>query len=125
LTAAVLATQLAAPIASADEPRYSGNPYDSVMMFKLKVPTYDLDPTTERGAKALYRRILIAAEHICLAPLEKRRGLAATREVEHAAECFDNAVDAAVADVRATANVDIERLAGVDRYADVRLSAAR
>jgi hypothetical protein len=52
--------------------------------------------------------------------------LRATRDAEqHAARCFDSAVDAAVADVRAIANVDIERLAGMDRYAEARLSAVR
>jgi UrcA family protein len=125
LAATVLATQLAAPIASAEERRSSSDRFGSVKMVSLQVATHDLDPTTVRGAKALYRRILIAAERICLVPLEKRRGLAPMRLVEDAAQCFDAAIDAAVADVRALANVDIEQLAGVDRYADVRLSAVR
>jgi UrcA family protein len=125
LTATLLAAQLAAPMASADERRANANPFGSVQMFSLQVPTHDLDPTTERGAKALYRRILIAAERICLKPLAKRRPLVSERVAEHAARCFDAAVDGAVADVRAMANVDIEQLAGSDRYAGVRLSAVR
>jgi UrcA family protein len=125
LTATLLAAQLAAPMASADERRANPNPFGSVQMFSLKVPTHDLDPTTERGAKALYQRILIAAERICLKPLAKRRPLVSEQVAEHAARCFDAAVDGAVADVRAMANVDIEQLAGTDRYAGVRLSAVR
>jgi UrcA family protein len=124
-TATVVATLLAGPIASADERGESANPFDSIKIFTLKVQTDDLDATTERGAKALYRRILLAAERICLAPLEKHRVLAPPRVVEQATHCFDAAVDGAVADVRARANVDIEQLAGVDRYANVRLSAVR
>jgi UrcA family protein len=124
-TATILATLLAAPIASADERGESANPFDSIKIFTRIVQTDDLDPTTERGAKALYRRILIAAERICLAPLEQHRVLAPPRIVEQATQCFDAAVDGAVALVRGRANVDIERLAGVNRYAAVRLSAVR
>ncbi len=124
-TATILATLLAAPITSAAERGESANPFDSIEIFTLKVQTDDLDPTTERGAKALYRRILLAAERICLAPLEKRRVLAPPRVVQQATRCFDAAIDGAVADVRARANVDIEQRGGVDRYADVRLTEAR
>jgi UrcA family protein len=125
LTAALFAAQLAAPLAAAGERRADTNPYDSVALVTLKVQASDLDPTTSRGAKALHRRIVLAAERICYASLNDRRGLAKTREVKRANECFENTVNAAVADVRATVNVDIEQLAGVDRQADGRLSAAR
>jgi UrcA family protein len=126
LTAAVLATYIAAPAASAGENRESAKAFDSVRVLTLQVPMFDLDPATERGAKALYRRILVAAEQVCMTSLGKRDGLRATRDAEqHAAQCFDRAVDAGVADVRAITDVDIEQLAGVDRYANARLSAFR
>jgi UrcA family protein len=126
VTAAILATQLAAPTVSAEETRENANAPGSVRLFTLQVPLFDLDPATERGAKALYRRILVAAERVCMTSRAKRDGLRATRDAErHAARCFDDAVDAAVADVRALVNVDIEQLAGVDRYAGSRLSAFR
>lgn len=126
LTAAVLANPLIARRASADEAHESRSSFTRVRMLTLQVPVFDLDPTTDLGAKALYRRILAAAERVCNGPIEKRNGLGATRDAEqHAAQCFSRAVDAAVAEVRAVANVDLVQVAAAHRHAEARVSTIR
>src|SRR5690349_8273 len=125
LSTAVLAAQLVAPTATAGERRDTRNPFDNVATVSLRVPMHDLDPTTVRGATALYGRIEIAANRICAAPRDRHDGLAKRRELERAARCFEAVVDKAVADLRATANVDIAQLAGAARVSATRLSAAR
>jgi UrcA family protein len=123
LSAAVLTAQLATS-AIADDVRNTAHA-PSLESFTARVSMDGIDPTTERGARALYRRIVLAAKQICWASLDELTGLRPTREIRQAEICFDGAVDRAVAELRTTADVDIEALAGIDRYAEARLSAVR
>jgi UrcA family protein len=91
----------------------------------VKVLIDDVDPGTERGARTVYRRITTAAHRICSAPVKDWPGVHGQLARRHAAQCFDAAVDEAVAEVREIAGVDVDRLAGLDRHAEERLTATR
>jgi UrcA family protein len=91
----------------------------------VKVLIDDVDPGTERGARAVYRRIATAANRICSTEVKRQPGVHGQVERHRAARCFDAAVDEAVAEVREIAGVNIEQLAGLDRHAEERLTATR
>jgi UrcA family protein len=97
----------------------------SMETISVKVLIDDVDPGTERGARAVYRRIATAANRICSAEVKRRRGVHGQVERHRAARCFDAAVDEAVAEVREIAGVDVEQLAKLDRQAEERLTATR
>jgi len=123
LTILTLATLFGSAAVAAEEGRVlfpSGTETISV-----KVLIDDVDPGTERGARAVYRRIATAANRICSTEVKRQPGVHGQVERHRAARCFDAAVDEAVAEVREIAGVNIEQLAGLDRHAEERLTATR
>ena len=85
-----------------------------------------LDLSTQAGAQRLYRDIARTAWSICLGTSRAHRGLARVREQKtQARRCFDEAVDGALAQVMAKSGVDLERVAGADRFDHAGLVAWR
>jgi len=124
LAAASLAMGLLlSSVAGASDERIAGSPLVETMTLNIAIEGFDL--STQRGARAAYRRIVSAAERICMAPLHERRGVRPVAQRRDAARCFEAAIDGAVSQARAIAGVDIEQLAGLDRHALARLTAAR
>lgn len=76
-----------------------------------------LDLSSQAGARLLYRRIAETARGICWAPSKSLKGVARVRQQhEYARRCFDEAVDGALAQVAEKTGVDLERVAGSDRF---------
>lgn len=77
----------------------------------------DVDLSTAQGARWLYRRIVSTAKAICWNSLGRRGGVQWFKtQANDARRCFDDAVNEAVARVDAATGLNIERLAGLDRY---------
>jgi len=123
LSALALTALLASLTASADADRTTVRLGVEPMTVKIRID--DLEPATERGARALYRRIVTVAKQICWAPLDDWKGVISSTVRDQSAECFDAAVDKAVAEVRGITRVDIEDLAKLDRHAEAGLTVAR
>lgn len=76
-----------------------------------------LDLSSRAGAERLYREIAQTARSICwdeargILGVERRR-----QQQEHARQCFDEAVDGALAQVAAKTGVDLERVVESDRF---------
>ncbi len=85
-----------------------------------------LDISSQAGAQRLYRDIARTAWSICLGTSRAHKGLARVREQnEQARRCFDDAVDGALAQVTAKTGVDLERVAGSNRFDQAGLVAWR
>jgi UrcA family protein len=121
LTFLTLATLFGSAAVAADQGRVVFPA--STETITVKVLLEDVDPGTERGARAVYRRIATAANRICWAQVKRHAGVYEGVERRRAAQCFDTAMDQAIAEVHAIAGVDVEQLAGVDRHAEARLTA--
>jgi UrcA family protein len=77
----------------------------------------DVDLTTTQGARWLYRRIVSAATAICVGSVQRRGGVRwFTAQANDARRCFDESVNDALARVNAATGLNIEQLAGLDRY---------
>jgi len=77
----------------------------------------DVDLSTTQGARWLYRRIVSAAKAVCWNSVERHGGVVWLRTQEtEARRCFDGSVNDALAKVSATTGLNIEQLAGLDRY---------
>ena len=85
-----------------------------------------LDLTTQTGAERLYRQIALTAKKICFGTSHAHRGVArAKQEHDYARRCFDDAVNNALAQITEQTGVDLERVAGSDRFEHANLVAWR
>jgi UrcA family protein len=79
----------------------------------------DVDLSTAQGARWLYRQIVSTAKTVCWNSLERRGGVQwFNTQASDARRCFDESVNNALARVNAATGLDIERLAGLDRYSE-------
>lgn len=81
-----------------------------------------LDVSSEAGAERLYRQIARSARNICWEGSQIGKGVARVKlGYGQARRCFNEAVDAALADVAEKTGVDLEIVAAADRfdYADL------
>ena len=85
-----------------------------------------LDLTTQAGAERLYRQIAVTAKKICWSTSKAHKGVTrAKQEHDYARRCFDEAVNGALAQVEKRTGVDLERVAGSDRFDHANLVAWR
>jgi|GEM_PF-3025970 len=75
-----------------------------------------LDLSSQVGAERLYREIAVTAKRICWRNVTDHRGLARAAEVRNAQRCFDEAVNSALAQVTDRTGIDLEQVAGSDRF---------
>jgi len=75
-----------------------------------------LDLTSQAGAERLYREIALTARRICSGTSKAYKGVARARERRNAQRCFDEAVNGAFAQVTERTGIDLERVAGSDRF---------
>lgn len=83
-----------------------------------------LDLASQAGAERLYRHIARAAKDICWSDVGKGVTRAQYRNGQ-ARRCFNEAVDGALAQVAERTGVDLERVAGADRFDYANLVAWR
>ena len=84
------------------------------------------DLSTQAGADRLYRQIARTARAICWSTTNASKGVARARERhDFARRCFDDAVNEALAEVMERTGIDIERVAGGDRFDHAGLVAWR
>jgi UrcA family protein len=77
----------------------------------------DVDLSTPHGARWVYRRIVSTAKAICWKDVARHDGVHSySTQLDHARRCFDDSVNRTLARVNEATGVDIERLAGLDRY---------
>jgi len=90
---------------------------DDLAVGERTINVRDVDLSTTQGARWLYRRIVSAATAVCWSHAERRGGLHwRAIQANDARRCFDDAVNEAFARVNADTGLDIEQLAGLDRY---------
>jgi UrcA family protein len=80
------------------------------------IDVQDVDLSSEQGARWLYRRIVSAAAAVCFGSIERRGVQWFNTQRNDARRCFDDSVNNTLARVNAAAGLDIEQLAGLDRY---------
>jgi UrcA family protein len=84
----------------------------------------DVDLSTAQGARWLYRRIVSTAKAVCWNSLERRGGVQwFNTQASDARRCFDKSVNNALARVNAATGLDIEQLAGLNRYDEAVVSS--
>lgn len=85
-----------------------------------------LDLSSQAGAERLYRQIARTAKDICWSTSKAHKGVARARERhDFARRCFDEAVSEALAEVTERTGIDLERVAGADRFDHAGLLAWR
>src|SRR5690606_16956655 len=85
-----------------------------------------LDLTTQTGAERLYRQIAVTAKKICWSTSRAHRGVTRVKQDhDYARRCFDDAVNGALAQVEERTGVDLEQVAGSDRFDQANLVAWR
>ena len=94
----------------------SGHSPDSETISK-RIDVQDVDLSSVQGARWLYRRIVSAATAACFGSVQRRGGIRwYAAQVNDARRCFDESVNSALARVNVATGLDIEQLAGLDRY---------
>jgi UrcA family protein len=90
---------------------------DGSVVSERTINVRDVDLSTTQGARWLYRRIVSAAMTVCWSSVERRGGLQwRNTQASDARRCFDAAVNEAFARVNAATGLNIEQLAGLNRY---------
>lgn len=90
---------------------------ESMDMISTTINVRDVDLSTPQGARWAYRRIVSTARKICWKRFERHGGAQwYGTQLDHARRCFDDSVNSTLAKVNAATGMDIERLAGLDRY---------
>lgn len=85
-----------------------------------------LDLSSQAGAERLYREIAVTAKEICWrGTSHAHRGVLRKQERDDARRCFDEAVNGALAQVTERTGIDLERVAGSDRFDHAGLVAWR
>jgi UrcA family protein len=81
------------------------------------IAVQDVDLSTAQGARWLYRRIVSAATAVCFGTVKRRGGVQwYSTQLGDARRCFDDAMNSALARVNVATGLNIEQLAGLDRY---------
>lgn len=75
-----------------------------------------LNLSSQEGAERLYREIARTAKRICFGRAKAYKGVAGAKEQHQARRCFDDAVNGALAQVTERTGIDLERVAGSDRF---------
>jgi UrcA family protein len=102
-----------------------GGQQDKVEVIGTPISVRDVDLSTAQGARWLYRQIVSTAKAVCWNSVERHGGVQwLSTQASAARRCFDDSVNDALARVNSATGLDIELLAGLDRY-DEAVAASR
>jgi UrcA family protein len=77
----------------------------------------DVDLSSVQGARWAFRKIVSTAKTVCFGGIRRRGGVQwFSAQTVAARRCFEDSVNASLAQVQGTTGIDIEQLAALDRY---------